>query len=388
MSTTKTYSELLDSGRKARDLAEQLLLTKTDPTLEQLATIEAGQKDAADAVVMARKIKESRELNAAIDALGGPGSKATGGLAGPGFKASARASWAKAVGDRLQTVMRTADGAKALVSGSVDVPSVAGQPVEIAGRPTSVLDLIQKPASPATGQGNAFQYLRQQTRTNNAAAVADGATKPTSVYTFGAVEDTFAVYAHMSEVLPLRYLTDFDGLTDILRDQLGAGLLEAIEADVIAGTGTGDSFTGVLNTSGIQSQAFATDLLTSMSNAKFKLISASQDPTAWVLNPTDAQKLELLRESGSTGAFLFRNGLKDAEAFLGAPIVLSTQMTVGTGLLGDWRTVELLVREDDHVDTDTSGVLFEKNQFRMRVEGRYGLKVGRPLSFVKTALAA
>jgi HK97 family phage major capsid protein len=335
----------------------------------------------------ARGFNSSPEVKSVLDALGlnGAGGSAKASAPGPGFVAQSKSRWAADVAERLVKSMPGPGGSKALVSGTIDVPSVIGQPVEVVTRPRTILDLIQTPSSPSDGNGNTFQYLRQTARTVNAAAVPDNATKPTSTFTFGDVESKFSVYAHMSEALPLRYLTDFRGLTDILQDQLAAGLLEAIENDIIDGDGTADAFTGILNTSGIQTQAWTTDLLTTMSAAKYKLVNSFLQPTAWVLHPNDLQRLEQLKDT--TGRFLF-DGLAGIEAHLGYPVVTNNGLTAGVGVLGDFSTVELLVREDDHVDIDTGGTLFEKNQFRARVEGRYGLKVGRPLGFVSADLTA
>lgn len=343
----------------------------------------------------AHGFNNSPAVKATLDALGvsGAGSRVPtkgyagvgDGVTGGGFVAQAKSRWAAEVADRLVKSMPGPGGSKALISGSVDVPSVIGQPVEIVTRPRTILDLIQTPSSPADGNGNTFQYLRQTTRTNNAAAVPDNAVKPTSVLTFGDVESKFSVYAHLSEALPLRYLTDFRGLTDVLQEQLAAGLLEAIENDIVDGDGTNDSFTGILNTSGVQAQAWSTDILSTMRAAKYKLVNSFLQPTAWVLHPSDLEKIEALKDT--TGRFLF-DGLEGIEAHLGYPVVLNNGMTAGVGLLGDFSTVELLVREDDHVDIDTGGDLFTKNQFRARVEGRYGLKVGRPVGFVQADLTA
>lgn len=311
-----------------------------------------------------------------------------GGATNPvGYKSRAKAAWAEEVAKKMQSAMRGPDGSKALTSGTIDVPSVIGSASTIAGRPVSVIDLVQKPEARGSGIGNAFSYLRQSARTNNAGPVVDNATKPTSVYTFGDIESKFSVYAHLSEVFPKRYLDDYNDLIEILREQLAEGLIEALEDDIVAGDGTGDAFTGILNTSGLQVQAWTTDLLTTMSNAKFKAVTTYQQPDAWLLHPTDVQRLELLREGGSTGAFLF-SGRSAIEDFIGAPIVATNAITAGVGLLGDWSQVELLVREDDHIDVDMGGDKFAKNQVQLRNEGRYGLKIGRPSAFITVDLTA
>ncbi|WP_322409153.1 phage major capsid protein [Microbacterium invictum] len=378
---------------KAQAIAAAADAAKRDLNPDEIQRVEGHLRTVK---VLQGQLAESESPNARAlaDFLAGgrpPANEGSASKSPVGSKAAMAAAWAKDAAEAVQKAMgRGADGSKALVSGTVDVPSIVGHVAEIVGRPVSVLDLIKKPSSPARGDGNAFSYLRQTARTNNATAVPDGGAKPTSVYSFTDVESKFSVYAALSESLPLRYLSDFNGLVDILKSQLAAGVLEAIEADILAGPGTGDRFTGVLNTSGIQTQAAVTgDILTTLSNARYKALTAFQTPTAWVLNPADAQKLELLRESGTTGAFMFRNGLADAEKFLGDyPIVQTVLMPAGTALLGDWDQVELLVREGNHIDVDTAGTLFTTNSFVARAEGRFGLKVGRPLAFVRVTLPA
>ena len=57
-----------------------------------------------------------------------------------------------------------------------------------------------------------YAFLRQTARTNNAAVVAEGATKPTSVYSVIRVEQSLAVVAHLSEGIPRYWLLDTTSL--------------------------------------------------------------------------------------------------------------------------------------------------------------------------------
>ena len=57
-----------------------------------------------------------------------------------------------------------------------------------------------------------YAFLRQTARTNNAAVVAEGATKPTSVYSVTRVEQSLAVVAHLSEGIPRYWLLDTTSL--------------------------------------------------------------------------------------------------------------------------------------------------------------------------------
>ena len=72
----------------------------------------------------------------------------------------------------------------------------------------------------------------------------------------------------------------------------------------------------------------------------------------------------------------------------GLPTVGSSVVPAGTAYLGDWNQSRLYVREAGRLDADVSGVLFEKNQVKLRYEGRFGFAVLRPNAFVEIDLTA
>ncbi|MHC3000351.1 phage major capsid protein [Microbacterium sp. HJ5] len=314
-------------------------------------------------------------------------------------------SWGAKVGENLKALAVTAPGGqKALVSGSVGVPAILST-VLTEAQPRTILDLIPvlEPTRRGTGvpsaddnlvdfvgrggrDGNMFSYQRQIARVNNAGAVPDLAEKPTSTYAFDDVNDTFRVYANRTEYLPWRYLSDYEGLIAILQSQLMEDTLVVMERDVISGDGEGDRFRGLLNTSGIQSQAYTTDLVTTLRAAKWKLLAQSRGLTGWALNPLDLQAIEALRENGATGAFLFK-GREDIEHFLGAPVVTSLGLPVGTAVAADWTQAEVAPMGDDQLVFDGHKQT-ENNTFRFMFEGRYGFRVKNPFDFVKVDLTA
>ena len=73
---------------------------------------------------------------------------------------------------------------------------------------TGLLDLL--PTKQHTSAE--YAYLRQSVRTNNAAIVAEGAAKPTSVYSVVRVENSLQVIAHLSEGIPRYWLLDNQAL--------------------------------------------------------------------------------------------------------------------------------------------------------------------------------
>ena len=208
--------------------------------------------------------------------------------------------------------------------------------------------------------------------------------EPSSTYTFGQIDDTYRVYANKTEDLAWRYLSDFDGLVNIISAQLRDDTLAAIEADVLSGDGQDDRFTGLLNTSGLQVQEYEGDLLATLSAAKYKLLGQDRKITGWAMNPLDLQALEMLRENGTTGAFLFKSRA-EIEGFLGGPVVASLGLTTGRAMAADWTQAELLPVGDDELVLDGKNRT-ENNTFRLMYEGRYGFRVKKPFDFVSVDL--
>ncbi|WP_153001240.1 phage major capsid protein [Microbacterium testaceum] len=388
----KTMREIVEGAKAAaRDLTDAemaMIEAKHDEAIALKGTIERSEKSAA---LMARlggmkhQREDARTGEPIVDGRDGWGTKATDALA--------------------TLASRTPGGAKALVSGTVGVPALLS-PTLIESKPRTLLDLIRVVDTDQPGSGinpdddevglvgrattsrvgNAFSYLRQITRNNNARAVPDGVSKPRSDYGFDQVEDKFRFYVNMTEDLHWRYLEDFRDLVDIVSVQLRDDTLEAIERDVLSGDGEEDRFTGILQTSGVQVQEYTGDLVSTLSAAKYALLGADRNLTGWALNPLDLQAIELLRENGATGAFLFKSRA-EIEAFLGAPVVTSGGLAPGQAVAADWTQAELLPVGDDELVFDGKNRT-ENNTFRIMFEGRYGFRVKKPFDFVSVTLTA
>lgn len=123
------------------------------------------------------------------------------------------------------------DGMKSLApSGS----AVVGQefvrdPVALGQIATGLLDVL--PTKQHTSAE--YAYLRQTTRTNNAAVVAEGAAKPTSVYSVVRVEQSLVVVAHLSEGIPRYWLLDNSALQTFVEAEMTFGLQLAVEAKAL-----------------------------------------------------------------------------------------------------------------------------------------------------------
>lgn len=104
------------------------------------------------------------------------------------------------------------------------------------------------------------------------------------------------------------------------------------------------------------------------------------------MNPFDLRALEMLRENGTSGAFLFKSR-REIEDYLGAPVVTSTGLPLGTAVAAGWTQSELLPKGDDALILDGKKRT-ENNTFLMMFEGRYGFRLKNPFDFVKVTLSA
>lgn len=278
-------------------------------------------------------------------------------------------------------------GTKALTSAGqivTDVPLQRG--VIPQGRPAiSITDVL--PVTKRTGPQ--WRYIRQSSRALAAAPVAEGATKPTSAIGVQTIDGESTVIAHLSEPADKFVLGDNVALGRFVADELVYGLDRALEAEVIGGDGTGAHLTGLLNTSGVQVQAFATNALTSIRKAITAQETLGYEPSVLFISPADWEAVELLATSD------------DAIAFRGVPIdlmerklwglraVLTTALPAKTAVVLDPSAVSVdVVGSAVDIEWDASGELFEKNQMRVRVEGRFGVSIYRPEAIVKVGTAA
>lgn len=236
-----------------------------DPNL--VPSVNGGQVKADDPAAVKDTTKAATTKATRVS----PRVKATGGTCG----------WGEAVTKKLSTP----DGLKSLLSGGaipVSVP-LNPEPVRI-GEP--VLSMLQLIPSVRDTVGR-WSYLRQVTRTNNAAVVAPGAKKPTSVYALARVDDRARVIATLSEPISKQDLDDAPTLMDFLDTEMRLGLDLALENEILTGSGSGEHFMGISNVSGSQSQAYSNDLFETTRKAITKLEIINLAPTGWVFHPSD-----------------------------------------------------------------------------------------------------
>jgi len=292
-------------------------------------------------------------------------------------------------------------------AGAFVTPEQTGILEMLGRRPLTLRDVI---SVRRTGS-DTVEYVRQTAHTNAAAPVAEAtsAAPPTAPGTAGALvpvagggykpegswafERVSVAVKTIAEWVPVtkRALADAAQLEDLIRDELAADLAEAEETQIVSGSGTGENLTGILNTSGTQTQAFDTDIFVSVRKAITKARTVGRVvPNAVLLNPLDVEKVDLARESGSTGKFLGAGPFTMGPRTLWSlPIVETEAMPAGTAIVGDLSKAVLWDREDASVTfSDSHADFFIRNLVAALGEERVAFGVTRPTALVKTATAA
>jgi len=217
--------------------------------------------------------------------------------------------------------------------------------------------------------------------------VAGGGYKPQGSWAFEVVQTGVKTIAEWVPATK-RALADVAQLEGLINDELRADVAEAEENQLLNGDGSGENFTGILNTSGIQSQTFSTDIVTTVRKGitKAKLIGRV-NPNGLVLNPADAEKLDLLQDGNDRYYFGGPFSIGSTPVW-GLPVVQSETIAEGTGLMGDFSKAVIWDREQTTVTmTDSHADFFIRNLVAVLAEERLAFGVTRPPGFVKLALA-
>lgn len=295
---------------------------------------------------------------------------------------------------------------KALITGSSDtsggafVVSEQSGIVEMLGRrELKFRDII---SVRRTGS-DAIEYVAQTAHTNNAAPVpeATSSAAPTAPGTAGALvldanggykpEGSWAFERRSTTVKTIaewvpatkRALADVAQLEGLINDELRADIAEAEETQIVSGDGTGENLRGILNTSGIQTQAKGADtIFDAVYKALNKIRYAGRTtPTFVAVNPTEAEKIDLAKDANNQyyGAGPFAMG---PTTLWGVPRITTEALPAGTALVGDGSKAVLWDREQTTVTmTDSHADFFIRNLVAILAEERVAFAVTRPTAF-------
>lgn len=258
-------------------------------------------------------------------------------------------------------------------------------------RPLTVLDLITR----GTTGSDTVEYVRQGTHTNNAAPVAEATAtgdgtgaKPESAMVLAIVTEVVKTIAHWIPATR-RALADAGQLRSLIDSFLRYGLTEELEDQVLNGSGVGENFTGIYNTTGTTTQAWDTNILTTTRKARTQVMTVGRaQPNGYLLHPTDWQTIDLLQDNEARYYFGGPSAIGNPRLW-GLPVVESEANAVGFGLCADFRLAMLWDREQTQIlVSDSHSDFFIRNLLAILAEMRAAFGVIRPAAFVEMDLTA
>lgn len=310
-------------------------------------------------------------------------------------------------------------GQKALVTGVSDTSAGAFLPGDDLGlqvglgpfqRPLMLRDLVTE----GTTTSDSIEYVRVTGITNNAAPVAEatssgpqtvsganlvnavgGGYKPESGIAVARVTTAVKTIAHWIPVTK-RALADAAQMVTLIDNFLQYGLEEELEDQMIAGDGTGENFEGLGNVSGVQAQAWDTNMLTTLRKAKTKVrVTGRSTPNGYVMHPNDVETLDLLTDNenryywGGPAGGMGMAGMGAVAPLWNLPVIESEAVPAGTAYCGDWSKAILWNRQQATITTtDSHADFFVRNLVAILAELRAAWGILQPSAFVEIDLTA
>lgn len=299
---------------------------------------------------------------------------------------------------------------KALVTGASDtsagafvVPERYGPVTDLIGeRELTLRDLV------TVGQttSDSVQYVRVTGKTNSAAPVAEatsaaaptapgtagalvpatgGGYKPESGMTLEVVEAAVKTIAHWIPVTK-RAVSDAAQVRTLVDAFLRYGLNEALESQMLNGNGTGENFTGILNTPGVLTVGSSgTDLDAIVDAIRTVRATGRRRPTAVAFHPNDWYSTGFLLAKDGDQRYMVgdpRASIDQLNQLWGLDVVVSEAVTENTALVGDFRQAVLWEREGiDLLVSDQHADFFTRNLLAILAELRAAFGVLDPQGF-------
>ena len=390
---------------QAREIAEAAAAEGRALTSDEQAHID-------NAIGAAKSASSARELASAVEAmadeLGSPAApKAITGSLGKRFvEDPAMQAWVKSVSVNglpdsksilHSPAVAVAPNIKALITGESDTSGGAllqadyrGLVDQVYGRRLTIADLI------TTGNttSDSVEYARISSTINAAAPIPEASavsgTSGIALESTMVFERATAPVREVKHWLPVttRALADAAELSSLTTAFLSYGLQEEIEDQVLSGNGVGENMEGILSVSGTLSQAFDSDIITTLRKAMTKVkVTGNATPNAILINPQDNEYFDLL--SVGAAGYVFGGPAQAAQqTFYGLPRVESASVPVGTAIVADWREAVLLSRAPVTVQlSNQHSDFFLRGLVACLATARAAFFVRRPSSFCVVTIA-
>jgi HK97 family phage major capsid protein len=230
------------------------------------------------------------------------------------------------------------------------------------------------------------EYYEETTVTNAATTVSEGATKPESALAWTLRTETAR---KIGTFIPAtsESLDDNAALEGQIRGRLAYMVRRVEEAQLLNGDGNAPNIRGLLNRSGLQTQAKGAEptpdtVYRAMQKVRGASGAGFAEPTGVIFHPNDWTDIKLLRTAD--GIYIWGNPADSApDRIWGLDVRQTTAMTEGTGLVGAFRPhAEVLRRTGITITISTEhGTFFVENKVAVLAEERLTLAVYRPSAF-------
>jgi HK97 family phage major capsid protein len=388
---------------------ERELIQRHQDAMSQIATLQTqGDVSATNAAILkANQIKHQLDQlrstaaqAAAIDRLTGDMFTGAEMSAGPGrgrslgsqflnsdtfkwlrdTKVSRGGQWSSPASElSLQAATLTSDTAS---GGGLIAPDY--RPGIIAPMPP--LAVVADLFSQGVTDSNVVSYMREVSYDNAAATVLEGGIKPESTLIFEAATAPVVKIAHWLPVTE-EMLEDAAGLKSYLDTRLKNGVQTTENIQLISGNGTLPNLSGILDRVGLAASVARVDPATNADAILAQIIAiwtaTNIMPDGIVLNP--AQWKTILQTKDLNGQYYLGGpgASPHSPSLWGLPLVLTPNMTAGTGIVGAFNQgAQIFRRGGIRVEVSNShSDFFIKNLVAIRAEERLALAVYRPAAF-------
>jgi len=298
------------------------------------------------------------------------------------FKNFAKGGFARNDRARIETKATLTNSVAAAAGSLGDGLQVTRVPgiLEVPLRPMTIRQLLAQ----GNMDGQSLEFVRENSWTNGAGMVAEGAAKPSSDFRLEIVSTTAKVIAHWMKA-SRQVLSDISAVRSMIDSRLSYGLDLVEENQLLNGDGTGQNLLGIIP----QATAYTSPLVgadtQSIDKIRLMMLQSSLallPADGIVMHPADWAWIELLKDT--TGRYIIGNPQGNIGATLwGLPVVPSMAMTVDKVLVGAFKTgAQIFDRwgttiEAGYVDAD-----FTSNLVTILAEKRLALATYRPGAFI------
>jgi HK97 family phage major capsid protein len=247
------------------------------------------------------------------------------------------------------------------------------------------------------------EFVRVTAKTNNAAPVVEASVatqdtvygthdasnvqgyKPESSLALAVVSTTVKTIAHWIPITK-RAAADAPQVRTMVDTFLRYGLDEELEDQILNGAGTGENFTGILQSSPLTVGSAGTDIDAVVDAIKAIRVTGRRRPNALVIHPDDWYSTGfLLAKDGVTGGYLVgdpRASIDQLNTLWGLQVVVSEGLAANTALVGDFRFAMLWEREGISLSvSDQHSDFFIRNLLAVLAEMRAAFGVLDPEAF-------